>query len=148
MESWDGGDQYLYDPFNPDARKAVFQKFMEGYGKYGIKTIWIDAAEPERMDDKNVGNWRFHLGTDAEIGGAWVQQHTRMIADGMLSIGIKPEDYFVRFRIGLVLHPESEANVATCCRFCLGMHGQERGSTLLPYGLVTLCQLLMNSKCK
>ena len=68
---------------------------MEGYGKYGIKTIWIDAAEPERMDDKNVGNWKYMVGTDAEVGGAWVQQHTRMIADGMKTIGIEPEDYFI-----------------------------------------------------
>eukprot|EP01043_Picozoa_sp_COSAG02_P058814 COSAG02_NODE_7384_length_3039_cov_9.723391_1_plen_496_part_00 len=124
LESWDGGDQYLYDPFNPDARKAVFQKFMEGYGKYGIKTIWIDAAEPERMDDKNVGNWRYHLGTDAEIGGAWVQQHTRMIADGMLSIGIKPEDYFVRvlFRLDLSQCPESQEYVraADSASTCVG----------------------------
>ena len=47
------------------------------------------------MDDKNVGNWRFAAGTDAEVGGAWVQQHTRMIADGMKTIGIEPEDYFI-----------------------------------------------------
>lgn len=26
LDSWDGGDQYLYDPFNPDARKAVFRE--------------------------------------------------------------------------------------------------------------------------
>ena len=47
------------------------------------------------MDDKNVGNWRFAAGTDAEVGGAWVQQHTRMIADGMKTIGIEPDDYFI-----------------------------------------------------
>ena len=87
------GDQYLYDPFNEDARKAVFKAFMQGYGKYGIKTIWIDAAEPERMDAANVGNWKFKLGTDAEVGEAWVQQHTRMIADGMASVGIQPDEY-------------------------------------------------------
>ena len=31
-------------------------------------------------------------GTDAEVGEAWVQQHTRMIADGMKSIGIQPDE--------------------------------------------------------
>lgn len=95
LMSWDGGDQYLYDAFNPDARMAAFKAFQEGYGKYGIKTIWIDAAEPERFDEKDVGNWQFALGTDAEIGGAWIQQHTRMLAEGMKSIGIEPEDYFI-----------------------------------------------------
>lgn len=38
--SYDGGDQYLIDETNPDARAAVFEGFMEGYGTYGIKTIW------------------------------------------------------------------------------------------------------------
>lgn len=45
--SYDGGNQYLVDQTNPATRKAVFNGFMEGYGTYGIKTIWIDAAEPE-----------------------------------------------------------------------------------------------------
>eukprot|EP00329_Picozoa_sp_Boothbay-MS584-11_P001985 21254_4 len=26
---------------------------------------------------------------------AWIQQHTRMIADGMKAIGVMPEDYFI-----------------------------------------------------
>ena len=76
------------------------------------------------MNDKDVGDWRFHLGTDAEIGGAWVQQHTRMIADGMLSIGIKPEDYFVRvrFRLDLFHCPESHEYVpaADSASTCVG----------------------------
>lgn len=42
-----GGDQYLVDETNPNARAAVFDAFMAGYGNLGIKTVWMDAAEPE-----------------------------------------------------------------------------------------------------
>jgi alpha-glucosidase (family GH31 glycosyl hydrolase) len=63
-------------------RKAVFEKFWEGYGKYGIKTVWIDAAEPEHFGGAAEGRWQLAAGTDAEVGEAWVQQHARVFADG------------------------------------------------------------------
>lgn len=88
-------DQFLYDSFNPAARKAVFQDWYDGYGKYGIRRLWLDAAEPERFTMFDVGHWRFAMGTDGEIGEAWIQQHVRTFADGMASIGVTPEEYFV-----------------------------------------------------
>jgi len=93
--SYDGGDQYLVDETNPDTRAAVFDGFMEGYGKYGIKTIWIDAAEPEHFGGANEGQWRLAAGTDAEVGMAWVQQHARVFADGFATRGITPDEYFI-----------------------------------------------------
>ena len=79
-----------------------------GYGRFNITTVWLDAAEPERPTMDTVGQflfsegdqwWRkdqyanqmitllsssdYHQqGTDAEIGSAWVQQHTRTFAEG------------------------------------------------------------------
>lgn len=93
--SYDGGDQYVVDETNPATRAAVFDGFWSGYGVYGIKTIWIDAAEPEHFGGADEGQWNFSLGTDAEIGEAWVQQHARVFADGFASHGITPNDYFI-----------------------------------------------------
>lgn len=95
LEVFDGGDYYLYDAFNPAARNATFQGFMEGYGKYDIRRIWLDASEPERFDVPDVGNWRYTGGSDGEIGEAWIREHVRGFADGMASIGVSPDDYFV-----------------------------------------------------
>ena len=38
---------YLVDQTNEYARQATFDKFWQGYGTYGFKTVWLDAAEPE-----------------------------------------------------------------------------------------------------
>ncbi len=46
---------------------------LQGYGKYGIRRVWLDATEPERYNTSDqVGLWKFSMGTDAEIGEAWV----------------------------------------------------------------------------
>lgn len=92
------GSYYLYDAFNPDARNATFQGFMAGYGRYGIRRIWLDAAEPERIGSnpsQTVGQWRFSAGTDVEVGEAWVRNHARTFTEGMATIGVGPDDYFV-----------------------------------------------------
>jgi alpha-D-xyloside xylohydrolase len=93
--SYDGGDQYLVDDTNPAVRSAVFDKFWEGYGRYGIKTVWIDAAEPEHFGAAQEGTWRMSLGTDAEVGEGWVQTHAKTFAEGFASKGIAASDYFI-----------------------------------------------------
>jgi alpha-D-xyloside xylohydrolase len=60
-----------------------------------LQTLWLDAAEPERGSDYNFGDFRFELGTDTEIGEAWIQQHVRTFADGLATLNISGADYFV-----------------------------------------------------
>jgi alpha-D-xyloside xylohydrolase len=93
--SYDGGDQFLVDDTNPVVRASIFDKFWDGYGQYGIKTIWIDAAEPEGLDSSAANTWRFSAGTGAEVGPAWVQAHTKTFAEGFATKGIAPSDYFI-----------------------------------------------------
>jgi hypothetical protein len=79
---------YVYDSFNPEARRFVWAQMREGYQKYGIKTFWLDADEPESFlpvaapgkrffNDEGRG-WK----SDNEVGMGWVQKHHRMIHDG------------------------------------------------------------------
>jgi alpha-D-xyloside xylohydrolase len=93
--SYDGGDQFLVDETSPVVRAAVFEAFWEGYGRYGIKSIWIDAAEPEHFGSEAEGTWRYSLGSDAEVGEAFIQQHARTFQEGFASKGIAPGDYFI-----------------------------------------------------
>jgi alpha-D-xyloside xylohydrolase len=92
---FDEGGQYLVDETSAAVRNATFEAFWQGYGQYGIKTVWLDAAEPERPDGKTLGQWRYGAGTDGEVGEAWVTQHVRTFADGFASKGIAPDEYFV-----------------------------------------------------
>ena len=45
----------------------------EGYGKYGVKAIWMDEAEPDHAQYISGGQWDLHAGTDTEILPAWVK---------------------------------------------------------------------------
>lgn len=93
--SYDGGDQFLVDETNPDVRAAVFAGFWDGYGQYGVKSIWIDAAEPEHFGSTNEGKWKYLLGTDAEVGEAFIQQHALAFAEGFATKGVTPDEYFI-----------------------------------------------------
>ena len=95
LAPFDWGDQYLYDPFNPAARKATFAGYQAGYGRFGMKTVWLDAAEPERPSADTVGSFLFSAGTDAEVGSAWVQQHVTTFSEGMAAQGFRPEDFLL-----------------------------------------------------
>ena len=69
---------YVYDSFNPEARRFVWEQMREGYQKYGIKTFWLDADEPESFLPVaapgkrffNDGGWK----SDNEVGMGWVQK--------------------------------------------------------------------------
>ena len=94
LEPFDGS-QFVYDPFNQAARNATFQAYQDGYGKFGIKTVWLDAAEPERPNKDTVGDFLFAAGTDSEVGSAWVQQHVRTFSEGLQSSGLRPEEFLL-----------------------------------------------------
>ena len=74
----------MYDPFLAAARTGVYNGFHEGYGKFGIKTVWLDAAEPERPQMDTVGKFLFSAGTDSEVGSAWIHQHVSNFYTGVL----------------------------------------------------------------
>ena len=49
---WDRGSagralMTFYDSTNPQARAYIWAKVRENYFKYGIRTWWLDACEPE-----------------------------------------------------------------------------------------------------
>jgi alpha-glucosidase (family GH31 glycosyl hydrolase) len=66
IQPWEN-NYYLVDETNAAARAAVFAGFWQGYGQYGFKTVWLDAAEPERVLDTTVGQFRLAAGTDTEV---------------------------------------------------------------------------------
>ena len=44
LAEWEGG-VYLVDQTNPAARAQAFASWWEGYGQFGVKGVWMDAAE-------------------------------------------------------------------------------------------------------
>ncbi|MCL2372184.1 MAG: hypothetical protein FWC78_02135 [Defluviitaleaceae bacterium] len=59
------GQQTFIDPTNPKTREFVWQKVKENYFAHGIKTFWLDEAEPE-VHPQQFSNLKFHLGNGAQ----------------------------------------------------------------------------------
>lgn len=61
------GNACFMDSTNPDARDYVWEKIKKNYYDKGIKTFWLDEAEPE-FSKYEFSNYRYYLGSDLEVG--------------------------------------------------------------------------------
>ena len=77
-----------FDPTNPEARKYVWDKVKKNYYDLGIKLFWLDEAEPE-YSVYDFDNYRYHLGTDLEIGNLYPLEYARTFYEGMEAEGQK-----------------------------------------------------------
>ena len=94
VESW-ACDMYLTDETNPAARAAIYAAFREGYGRLGIRTVWLDGSEPERSTADNFGQFQLAGGTDSEVGEGWILQHVRALAEGFAADGLAPDEFML-----------------------------------------------------
>ncbi len=64
------GHSMPYDTTHPGARKFVWEKAKKSYYDIGIKTFWLDEAEPEYMI-YDFENYRYYLGPNSQIGNLY-----------------------------------------------------------------------------
>ena len=79
-------DNMHYDATNPRARKYVWEKCKKNYYDLGIKVFWLDEAEPE-YGTYDFKNYRYHMGTNQQIGNIYPQQYSKGFWDGMIEAG-------------------------------------------------------------
>ena len=79
-------DSVFFDATNPAAREYVWNKCKKNYYDYGIKIFWLDEAEPE-YTTYEFDNYRYFMGTNAQIGNIYPQQYSRTFYDGMEKAG-------------------------------------------------------------
>ena len=75
-----------YDATNPGARKYLWDKVKKNYYDLGIKTFWLDEAEPE-YTVYDFDNYRYFLGTDLEVGNIYPVEYARTFYEGMEAQG-------------------------------------------------------------
>lgn len=80
------GQTVYYDPTNPDARQYVWNKAKENYYTKGIKTFWLDQAEPE-YSVYDFDNYRHFLGPNLQVGNIYPRDYARTFFDGMRESG-------------------------------------------------------------
>lgn len=82
------GNTIHYDATNPDAREYVWQKAKKNYYDKGVKTFWLDEAEPE-YSVYDFENYRYHMGPNVQIGNLYPKLYAKTFYDGMTAEGQK-----------------------------------------------------------
>lgn len=80
------GNTTFFDATHPAAREFVWQEVKRNYYDLGIRTFWLDEAEPEyRAYD--FDNYRYHLGPVQEVGNIYPQKFAQGFWDGLRQQG-------------------------------------------------------------
>ena len=82
------GNTIHFDATNPEARKYVWEKARKNYYSKGIKVFWLDEAEPE-YTAYDFDNYRYHLGSNLQIGNLYPLEYARAFYEGMEKEGQK-----------------------------------------------------------
>lgn len=82
------GQQTYIDPTNPKTREYVWEQVKKTYYSYGIKTFWLDEAEPE-VHPQEFGNLRFHIGNGAQTALLYPYYYAKTFYDGLKKEGEK-----------------------------------------------------------
>lgn len=77
-----------FDATNPEAREYVWQKARQNYYNKGIKTFWLDEAEPE-YSVYDFDNYRYHLGSNLRVGNLYPVCYARAFYEGQEREGQK-----------------------------------------------------------
>jgi alpha-D-xyloside xylohydrolase len=80
------GQQTYIDPSNPDTRDFVWSKVHENYYSNGIKSYWLDEAEPE-IHPTHFDNLRFYKGNGEEVGLLYPYYYNKLFYDGLKQAG-------------------------------------------------------------
>lgn len=80
------GPQTYVDTTHPNAQKFFWSRAKENYYDYGIKTFWLDEAEPE-MRPYDYDNVRMYLGNGEEVSNLYCVGYAKAFYDGLREQG-------------------------------------------------------------
>jgi alpha-D-xyloside xylohydrolase len=80
------GNTLYFDATKPEARNFVWSVAKKNYYDLGIKTFWLDEAEPEYAV-YDFENYRYHLGTNSQVGNVYPLMFAKTFFDGMKAEG-------------------------------------------------------------
>lgn len=80
------GQQTFIDVMNPETRAFVWNKVKEHYYRYGIKTFWLDEAEPE-VHPQQPSHLKYYLGNGAQVAQLYPYYYVKAFYDGLKAEG-------------------------------------------------------------
>lgn len=91
------GQQAFIDVTHPKTGPYVWNKVKDNYYKHGIKTFWLDEAEPE-IHPQQYANLKLYAGNGAQSAMLYPYYYSKMFYDGLKSEG--EEDIILLTRAG------------------------------------------------
>lgn len=70
-----------FDVTNKEAREYLWEKINQNYYQLGIKTFWLDVAEPE-YSVYDFDNYRYDLGSNLQCGNVYPLEYARTFYEG------------------------------------------------------------------
>lgn len=80
------GQQTFVDMMNPAARKFVWNRIRENYCQYGIRSFWLDEAEPE-VHPQQPAHLKYYLGNGAQVAQLYPFYYAKAFYDGLREEG-------------------------------------------------------------
>ncbi len=82
------GNNVFMDATNPRTREYVWEKVKKNYADLGIRTFWLDEAEPE-FTTYDYEMYRYAAGPVARVGNIYPREYARLFYEGQKSMGQK-----------------------------------------------------------
>jgi len=80
------GSVTYFDATHPNAREFVWSRVKENYYEHGVRSFWLDEAEPE-LRPYDYDNVRCYLGNGLEVGSLYPFMYAKAFHDGMRGEG-------------------------------------------------------------
>ena len=82
------GQQTYVDMTSPQARDYLWEQVKKGYYDLGIRTFWLDEAEPE-IRPQSFSNLRFHIGNGVQTALIYPYYYAKAFYDNLKAEGEK-----------------------------------------------------------
>ena len=75
-----------FDATNPEARAFVYDIIRKNYVQKGVRSFWLDVAEPEYAV-YDFDHYRYHAGSCLEVGNLYPVEYVRTFYEGLTADG-------------------------------------------------------------
>lgn len=80
------GDNLFMDATNPATRQYVWDKCKQNYYDLGVRTFWLDEAEPE-FTGYDYENYQYHAGSVLQVGNIYPREYAKAFYEGQKQQG-------------------------------------------------------------
>lgn len=80
------GNNAFMDATNPRTRRYVWEKCKKNYADLGIRTFWLDEAEPD-FSVHDYDNYRYYAGPVEQTGNLYPREYARLFYEGQRENG-------------------------------------------------------------